>query len=486
VSSAEVPDLLFNVRGRNIRFGDIVGYASYLASKAHMLKAPIPVEKIPTMTFHHVEGYASLSDMQIGRTRYPAGLGLQVETEIFKQKFGLKVDLSNDFKLSGFGYMPRVDVRIKGRDIFKLYNSAQPDRGPQAAFDFDPKNPLMGYFSLRGALEIPALRLKQDVRFSWSGWFLDADFETAVAGISLMLGVRINTKPSEPVELPKTATEEEGEEEPREEGMEAEEKEAPDRFRGLPARFAEIKEMEPSWRNMMIRFAFKDDFAQYMTKTAIPLLTKMKDAASRRLKTAMATILSLKAKGARGFEAEIERARRSVERTEEKLRKAKETCTQARWYKKYLCAKVAAQQTILAAKKSYLNGLLRPTKAVATKASELTAAAAKKMVVVQEFALETALMGLQMVKAGFSLFKIKEVVGQYTAHDIATFKLPLITTFVAEIYLFEGPMVIRLDNIQFDFAHPYNTVQDITMKLLKAGLGKQMEYIEIVAPRSAR
>jgi hypothetical protein len=42
-----------------------------------------------------------------------------------------------------------------------------------------------------------------------------------------------------------------------------------------------------------------------------------------------------------------------------------------------------------------------------------------------------------------------------------------------------------LDNIQFDFAHPYNTVQDITMKLLKAGLGKQMEYIEIVAPRGA-
>jgi hypothetical protein len=94
-------------------------------------------------------------------------------------------------------------------------------------------------------------------------------------------------------------------------------------------------------------------------------------------------------------------------------------------------------------------------------------------------------MGLQLVKAGFSLFKIKEVVGQYTAHDIATFKLPLITTFVAEIYLFEGPMVIRLDNIQFDFAHPYNAVQDITMKMLKAGLGKGVGYLEIVAPRGA-
>jgi len=470
-SKPERPALLFNVRGRNIRFTDILHYAFNLASKARILKAPIPVEKIPTITFEHVEGYASLSNMKIGTTHYPAGLGLHVETEFFKQKFGLKVDLSDDFRLSGFGYMPRVDFRLKGRDIFKLYDSSQPAYGPKAAFDFDPKSPLEGYFWVKGALEVPAMRLKHDVQFAWHGWMLDADFESAVAGISLMFGVRINTQPSEPIfgEMEPASREEEAEREPIEE-----------RFKRLPERLAKVKEMKPRWKDMQVRFAFKEDFAKYLTQTAVPLLQKMKSSALRKLNAAMEKMIELKARGVRGFEAEIERARRSVAKTEEKLQRAKETCTQARWYKKYVCAKVAAQQTILLTKKSYLNGLLKPTKVIATKATQLSAAAARKMVIVQEFALESALMGLEVVKAGFSLFRIKELSGDYTAREMAALKTPMIRRCVLEVFLFEGPTTITLENVQFDFSHPFVAVENLTMQLLKTALGKKMEYLEIM------
>lgn len=483
VTTTETPDVLFNVEGENIRFADFLSYASYLASRARILRAPIPVEKIPTMTFSKVEGYVSLGDMRIGRTVYPAGLRLWLESELFNKKFGLQLALSDRFELSGFGYMPRIDARFRGTEIFKLYNSLQPDRGPLVSFMFDMQKPLEGHFKTVGALEIPALRLKQDVQFLWSGWMLDADFESSLAGISIGYGVRINTKPSKPVDLPKT------DEEPvlggkKEEKRAVEKEKGEQKIQKLPERLSEIKKMEPAWKSLTVKFSFKDEFADYMTKTATPLLRKMKDAALQKIKTAMTKLVDLKAKGVRGFEAELARAQRSVSKTKAKLAQAKSTCAKARWYKKFVCAQVAAQQSILITKKSYLNALLKPTKAIATKAAaaatkaaQMSAAAWRKTMIIQEFALESALIGLELIKNGLSIFKLREFAGEYSFEKN---KVPIIKRLIVELNISDKPTLISLYEVPLNFANLFGAIETITRQLLNEGLGKGMEYVEIV------
>ncbi len=571
VSSSEVPDLLFSVEGRNIRFADLLSYASYLASKARLLKKPVSLERIPTMTFEAVKGYASLSDMRIGDRSYPAGLGIEVQTDFFNKKFGFGINMDNEFKLFGFGYTPRIDATIRGRELFKLYGSRQADRGLHVAFEFDPKKPVEGRFALDGVLEIPSIRLKQDVLFKWDGWILDTTFETTLGGITVLFGVSLNVAPEE--QLRKLPAEEEEEEEPELEGVvhegkleaapeggEREEepvkepvgprakprrprrtllqrvradigetyeagqrvgakarafvgkKLAPARKLvaekvGKPVRkFVTEKAAEPlrkfvakklkkpleklargAARQMFVKFGFTHEFAAYMTKTSTALLQKMKASASKKLKAAMEKMLALKAQGAQGFDAEIERVRRSVARTQEKIERARKECGQARWYKKFVCAKVAAYQAALVSKKSYLNALLKPTKAVVSGAAQLAVSTLQKVLVVQEFALESALSGLELINAGLNIVKIKEIYGEYSAKDVLALKLPKIISFIAELNIFDEPIVVQLENIQFDLKHPWAAVADITEQALKAGLtasvGPQMtEYAEMVQP----
>jgi len=570
VSSSEVPDLLFSVEGRNIRFADLLSYASYLAFKARLLKKPVSLERIPTMTFETVKGYASLSDMRIGERSYPAGLGIEVQTDFFNKKFGFGINMDNEFKLFGFGYTPRIDATIRGRELFKLYGSRQDDRGLHVAFEFDPKKPVEGRFALDGVLEIPSIRLKQGVLFKWDGWILDTTFETTLGGIKVLFGVSLNVAPEE--QLRKSPAEEEEEEEHELEGVHEGKLEAdpeggereeepvkepvgprakprrPRRTRlqrvratigetaekgysigakarafvgkqlaparklvaekvGKPVRkFVTEKAAEPvrkfvakkfekpleklargAARQMFVKFGFTHEFAAYMTKTSTVLLQKMKASASKKLKAAMEKMLALKAQGAQGFDAEIERVRRSVARTQEKIERARKECGQARWYKKFVCAKVAAYQAVLVSKKSYLNALLKPTKAVVSGVAQLTVSTLQKVLAVQEFALESALSGLELINAGLNIVKIKEIYGEYSAQDVLDLKLPMIKSFIAELNIFDEPIVIQLENIQFDLKHPWAAVADITEQTLKAGLtasvGPQVaEYAEMVQP----
>lgn len=573
VSSSEVPDLLFSVEGRNIRFADLLSYASYLAFKARLLKKPVSLERIPTMTFEAVKGYASLSDMRIGDRSYPAGLGIEVQTDFFNKKFGFGINMDDNFKLFGFGYTPRIDATIRGRELFKLYGSRQADRGLHVAFEFDPKKPVEGRFALDGVLEIPSIRLKQDVLFKWDGWILDTTFETTLGGITVLFGISLNVAPEEQLrKLREPRAEEEEEEEPKLEGVhegklkaapeEGEREEEPvkepveprakprrprrtrlQRVRadigeayeggqrvgakarafvgkqlaparklvaekvGKPVRkFVTEKAAEPlrkfvakklekpleklAWgaaRQMFVKFGFTHEFAAYMTKTSTALLQKMKASASKKLKAAMEKMLALKAQGVQGFDAEIERARRSVARTQEKIERARKECGQARWYKKFVCAKVAAYQAVLVSKKSYLNALLKPTKAVVSGAAQLAVLTLQKVLVVQEFALESALSGLELINAGLNIVKIKEIYGEYSAEDVLKLKLPKLVSFIAELNIFDEPIVVQLQDIQFDLKHPWAAVADITEQALKAGLtasvGSQVaEYAEMAQP----
>ncbi len=580
-SKEAVPDdWLLSVDGKNIRFADLIQYISYLASQAKILKTPFELDRIPTMTFHRVWGEVSLADrpMRIGKTLYYPGVTLQVETELFNKKFGFKVAINNAFRLSGFGYIPRFDVSIKNRELFKLYG-LEKDKGPKLAFSFDPKEPSKGYFNLNGTFEIPAMRVKQAVNFLWHGWQLDADFESKIAGLAVIFGVSIDLKAGEErlrqpergrealerrLPVARTAqtaflteksrvdtlmtrvdqlmrvAEKEGialseplkraletskakytglhdialveaaiKERIRRAGQQpdevnitklAQEELAQDykdaayslqnTQRGLVAEIGkrkEVVELDPGkkWRQMYVRFGFKDDFAEYMTTAARGVLQKMRDNAYKKLEAIAQKMNEWQARGIQIAEQEIASVRQSIAQTEEKIRKAKEQCAQARWYKKLGCAKVLAQQSVLAAKKSYLQALVKPKQAIARGVRATTAQVANMIAKAQsvrratEAVLDGAITGLDMIKQGLTIFRIREAIGEYSSEDAMQLKSPRLVSLVVEVnipIIQDEPSTYTFNNLQFDFKDVPQSVLAIAEQVLFASQNRAINF----------
>lgn len=194
VSPSYIPvDLVLDVSGTNIRFANMISYASTLAAKAKLLKEPIPLERIPTLTLHKIWGYCAFKDTTIAGKQYRAGLGLQVETELFNRKAGIRLFINDKFRTYGWGYIPHINFNAKGKEIFRL-SGLTADKGPRISFNFDPEKPLEGMFGLQGIVSLPTLGVRQKTDFSWQGFHLNADFETEVAGFSVLFGIRMNTK----------------------------------------------------------------------------------------------------------------------------------------------------------------------------------------------------------------------------------------------------------------------------------------------------
>ncbi len=194
VAASTLPDIVFDVSGENIQLGTLIEYGMKKAAEAKILKNPIPAGRIPTMTLHHISGYCAVNDTTIAGKLYRAGLGLQVETQLFDHKAGIRLFMNDKFKFSGWGYMPAIDLKVKGHDVFRLYGITA-DKGPHLEFNFDPQNPAKGRFGVQGTVHIPALSLRHKTDFTWHGYLLDADFETELpAGFSVLFGIRMNLK----------------------------------------------------------------------------------------------------------------------------------------------------------------------------------------------------------------------------------------------------------------------------------------------------
>ncbi len=218
VSSSGFPDLVFDVDAQNIRFADLIRLFIKTATKVKIAPDVIQKSRLPAMSIERVRGFLALEDTKIAGKIYEAGFALDVEAHFFNRRAGFSFDLKHTAaRVSGSGYVSNIDFNIKGKPIFKLTGrpfttrSGKQVEGPAVDFYFGLKEPdrkqdaqqqareqfiagLEGHFGVKGILEVPAIDLRQAVDLEWTGWNLRADFESEMAGFSVLFGVSINLK----------------------------------------------------------------------------------------------------------------------------------------------------------------------------------------------------------------------------------------------------------------------------------------------------
>ncbi len=187
-----VPDFIFEVSASNIRLTDLINYSLYLSTKAGFEKASGLIDKIPTLTFEKIWGYAAAGEATILGTAIRPGVGVEIRTTLFDYPFGGKLFIGGTekgYQLNGYAYGPRIEWK----DRLILYGET-PDKSPKVSFDFNPKKPLEGSFGLAGTVIIPPLALQAKTNFKWQGGTIDAEFESKWANMMVMFGITMNTK----------------------------------------------------------------------------------------------------------------------------------------------------------------------------------------------------------------------------------------------------------------------------------------------------
>lgn len=505
VSSAKIPDLVFDAEAKNIRLAHIINLASKIAVKTKIAKREIPVGNLPVMNLEWLRGYLSLEDTTIAQKEYQAGFAVEVETLILKRRAGFSIDFKHTTgTVSGAGYVSNIDVRAANRKIFSLTGppfvtkAGKTVEGPNIAFDFDFKKPTEGMFGVDGIFEVPAIDLKHQTHFVWRGWTLDATFETTYMGFTVVFGANIDLKEGQQdIGLPDL----EGEPEFETPSVKKEAKPTKQRrWRGSKATlpgFEEkkvdtkakvVREAAPpgKWRTMMLKFGFKGDFAKFLSKQAVPALKKLQARGSTGLGKLNEEIgrLSQRVKelGKKGEEAtatEIKRVQAIIAEIKGKIEafKKERRATKGAAQKSKITVQISAQRIALGVKQVYLRGLLKPGKMVIKGTTTAVASASNALHKAQllKKTVEKVLTGfsnaLTAISKGLAIFHVTEAIGEYSAQDIRELKLPLLVSLVAETNIPGLPKLrVSLSNLQFDFKRIGYSVSNIAEQLLMGGI----------------
>jgi hypothetical protein len=236
---------------------------------------------------------------------------------------------------------------------------------------------------------------------------------------------------------------------------------------------------------MYVRFGFKGDFEKFLSEQAKPALEELRNQAREKLAQVDKKIgdlskelSKLQTTGMGETQREIEKTRATIRRIESKIEALKRECSSAPLLKKtYICPKVGveitAQGTALAAQKTYLEGLLKPGKAVIQVTTGALANASKAIADAEIFKKSvsgflTGIIGaVDIIGKGSSIFKVTEAIGEFSAAELAVGKLPKLKSLKAEVNIPELPSVIMtLKDLQFDFKSPKSSAIEIAKKLL--------------------
>ncbi len=452
----KLADFVMEVEGKNIQFAEIVSLVTRMAEKSGIKGATIPASKLPVMTIKRAYGKMAPWDTEIAGERIGAGFQLALDAQLFDKTFGFNVDIKHkDLLFSGSGYMSEIAIK-KGRQLIVKLSGPGPDKqygtpddGPIVSCSFNGKKPLEGSFTLATMLDIPPIALKTKIDLEVANKAFKADFEAEYAGFTTVFGATIDTK---------------------------------------------------NLMNMAMRFGFKGDFQEFLSKQAKPALESLKREANTKLANVDKKIGQLageleklrkqqsqaKSQGVSATQREINKTRATIRTINAKIAALKKECDKAPLIEKVVVcpkvgAKITAQGTALAAQETYLNTLLKPGKQVIAGTMDtlnaINAATQKASTALSEAqlfrkAVQGTLTGLikaiDLVGKGANIFKVTEAVGEFHAQELWDGKFPKLTSLKAEVNIPDLPGVaVSLSNLQFDFKNPAKSAADIALKLVK-------------------
>lgn len=471
-------EFLLDVSGENIRFADLINYATWLAAKKGFIQKEISVSAIPSITFHKVQGHLALVDTRIADTEYKAGVGVQLETEIWSKKAGVRVHINDAFRLNGWGYLPYLTITAKGKEVFSLQGLAE-DKGPRVNFSFDPREPKKGIFTVDGTMAIPALGLRQMINFKWYHWWLLADFESKFAGFSVLFGIRMNLKAKPPARSLFVK-----------EQQDQEDQEDQEVWREMTQQEQEKYQDFEKWRQLYVKFGFKDDFAAFLNERLKPALESLKEKSIANLDKLALFFAAQHEQGTQAAQQEKERVAQEINVLEQNILDLKKECAQTSGTQKIRCqASIAAKQAMLQVKKFYRNALMKPLKAVLRKPIDIARRITQAKILrrATESILNGVSKGLEFIASGIQILHIKEAIGEYSYRDMIDLKLPRLIRLEIKLSLVETT-TFTLEDIQFDFKNPQASVAQIIFSITQSFVASQNEkaarYMERVAALS--
>ncbi len=454
LEAKKITDFLLEVNGENIQFESILNLLTQMATKSG-IKVKIPASKVPVLNIKKVYGKIVPWDTEIANEVVKAGFQLELDAELFGKKLVLNVDIRHkQLVFKGEGSLANVIFQVGNKPIFKLtgpgldkkYNT--PDDGPMVSCNFEISKIHQASFKIASLLEVPPLGLKNkiDLEASASGFY--ANFDTRFLGFSSVFDINIDPK---------------------------------------------------KWKEMSIKYTFKNDFPKFLSQQAAPAIENLKKKATSELAKVDRKIGELagelnklkgdqtraKRAGVSATQREINKTRATISRIKRKIKRLERECDDAAWYRKVdICirvgAEITAQGTALAAQTTYLNTLLRPGKEVIkgtmealntiNKAMQTASTEISKAKILQKSAqgvltaLNHALAG---IGKGLEIFKVTEAIGEVNAKDLSQGRMPKLVSLKAEVNIPRLPKVsVNLSNIQFDFKNPGKSALAIAERLV--------------------
>ncbi len=528
LETKKAADFVLEVEGKNIQFAEILSLVTRMAEKSGIKNAYVPPNKFPTMTINRIFGKAAPWDTEIAGEKIPAGFQLNLDTQLFDKKFVLDANIKHtELSFAGKATMSDVAFKVNNRTIMTLSGPGVAG-GPEVSCNFNAKKPLEGSFKIAGTVDVPPLALKNTTDFEVSAGAFKANFETEAFGFTTVFGISLPAKEKlTPEETEKRKTE-----------FEARKKEIVDRAQKVVAEkqqaLAQVeaikiagqaeaiktakaelavaqkdlndtitgyRERQPSrWEQTYIKFGFKGDFQEFLSKQAVPALQSLKKDAEAKLAQVDKKIgelageleklkqqqTKLKSSGSDATRREINKTRNTINLINRKIAALRKECDNAPLLKKtYICPKVGAQitaqGTALAAQETYLNTLLRPGKVVIEGTldalNKANAGIQKASTTISEAkifqkSVSVTLTGLTKAidaagKAA-NVIKVTEAIGEVNAVELGAGKLPKLTSLKAEVNIPGLPSVkVNLQNLQFDFKKPKDSALQIATQLIK-------------------
>ena len=453
LEAKKITDFLLEVNGENIQFESILNLLTQMATKSGK-SIKIPASKIPVLNIKKLYGKIVPWDTEIANETVKAGFQLVLDAELFGKKLKLDVDVQHKSLIfKGAGSLSNIIFEIGNKPIFKLtgpgldkkYNT--PDDGPMVSCNFEAAKIHKASFKIASLLEVPPLGLKNkiDLEASASGFYGTVD--TQFLGFSSIFDINIDPK---------------------------------------------------KWKEMSIKYTFKNDFQNFLSKQARTALESLKKEATADLAKADRKIGELagelnklkrdqtriKQRGVSAAQREINKTRATIRRINSKIRRLKKECKDAPFYRKPdVCIRVGveltAQGTALAAQETYLNALLKPGKQVIkgtmealntiNQSMQTVSTEISKAKILQKGAqgvLTAVSKAITGIVKGLEIFKVSEVVGEINAKDLSEGKLPKVS-LKAEVTIPQLSKVsMHLKEVQFDFKNPIKSAGEIAKKLV--------------------